>query len=116
MSDASATPAEKMAYAAYTNTDLNEGRGYEEVLVICEMKATAARIGKKKYVQGGDCPVRPIKLYKYGNSWFGPVQVEQPSDADIQIETVARNRASVLEKAKALGLSDADIAILGGAK
>lgn len=112
MNTGSAPQQEKQVFAAYTNTDLTEGRGCERLLVICELKATALRIGRKKHVQGGDCPVRPLTLYRHGNLWYGPVQVEQSTDADKKLEADAQNLASVLEKAKSLGLSEADIATL----
>ncbi|MBA7800573.1 hypothetical protein HV170_03430 [Citrobacter freundii] len=37
--------------------DNTEGRGPSYVMHVCESKETAIRLGKKKYVQGSDCPV-----------------------------------------------------------
>lgn len=50
----------KTYYSVYTNSDLTEGRGYHIPLALCESESTAVRLGKKKYVQGSDCPVNEL--------------------------------------------------------
>lgn len=112
---------QKTAFAVYTNSDLTEGRGREYVASICESVVTAERLAKKAYVMGTDAPVREITLFKHDNQWYGPANVVPMSDTDriehtrrMAAAEAERKRLAVLEKARKLGLSDEDIAILKG--
>jgi len=111
----------KMVYVAWSNTDLTEGRGWQYPYAVCDLEATAIRLGAKKYVQGSDCPVEKIEVFLVDNKWYGPIYVTSPSSEDKAIEAKLRAEEAalaakmvVIEKAKALGLSDEDIAILKG--
>lgn len=115
------TPKQQTVYAVWTNTDLTEGRGREYVEYLCEKKATALRKAKKNYVMGTDSRVTEEVLFNAGRGWYGPVRVIEPSKEDLQVEErltaeakAKEAKANAIEKAKSLGLSDADIAALKG--
>lgn len=115
------TPKQRTVYAVWTNTDLTEGRGREYVQYLCEKKATALRKAKKNYVMGTDSRVTEEKLFQSGYTWYGPVNVIDPSQEDLQVEAqldaaykAAEAKKTAIEKAKSLGLSDTDIAALKG--
>lgn len=109
------------AYVAWTNTDLTEGKGRGVPLAICKTEATARRLGRKQNVQGCDCEVTPILLYRLptGNSWppihwYGPIYLRYPSKEDEAEQARLDKRAAAIERAKAAGLSEHDLAILMG--
>jgi len=109
------------AHVAWTNTDLTEGRGAIIPHVICEVEATARRLGRRQNVQGGDCEIAPILLYRLptGNSWpssawYGPIHLKHPSREDEAEQKRLDKRAAALERARSAGLSDQDLAILSG--
>lgn len=104
----------KQVWLVITNTDLTEGRGKEVRLAFCEEYATARRLGKGKYVQGGDCPITKCELFKpEGKSaWFGPVTVEKPSAQDSADQSIIDAREAALVKARDAGLSDAEIKMI----
>ena len=115
------TPKQRTVYAVWSNTDLTEGRGREYVQYLCEKKATALRKAKKNYVMGTDSRVTEEKLFQSGYGWYGPVNVIDPTQEDLRVEKeldaaykAAEAKKTAIEKAKALGLSDADIAALKG--
>jgi len=115
------TPKQQTVYAVWTNTDLTEGRGREYVEYLCEKKSTALRKAKKNYVMGTDSRITEEVLFNAGRGWYGPVRVIEPSKEDLQVEerltAEAKAKAAkeaAIEKAKSLGLSDADIAALKG--
>lgn len=62
----------KLLYAAKSNSDLTEGRGYS-VYYLGETRSTAERLGKYKGVQGYDCEVVEIYLTKICNQWHIPL-------------------------------------------
>jgi hypothetical protein len=63
----------KIAYAVYSNTDLNEGRGKEIRLGICESRTTAARLSRRRGVQGTDAIIREIKVTHFDEDlYFSP--------------------------------------------
>ena len=112
-------------YVVWTNTDLTEGRGSEYPLAICETLSTAMRLAKGKYVMGSDCRVNEVTLYRTKLSergfyhWFGPVRIIEPSKEDLEKETFLKEqkekeeaRKAILEKARALGLTDEEIKVL----
>lgn len=115
------TPKQRTVYAVWTNTDLTEGRGREYVQYLCEKKSTALRKAKKNYVMGTDSRVTEEKLFQSGYAWYGPVNVIDPTQEDLRVEEQLAAEAkaksakeAAIEKAKSLGLSDADIKALKG--
>lgn len=109
-------------YAVYTNTDLTEGRGHQYVIALCKLRATAQRIGHKGYVMGTDCPIEEIAAVEDNGCFYIPlraVPIKEPTTQDIELQreidrtNEARARIeAALQRARALGLSDADIATL----
>lgn len=109
------------AYVVWTNSDLTEGRGNNEVLAITEYESTATRIAKKNYVQGTDCPVEEVEIFKHnGNGrYYGPISFTQPTKEDKEKEIelqkereLKEKQEEILTKAKELGLSEEEILIL----
>lgn len=106
------TLKERTVYTVWTNTDLTEGRGREYQLAVCETESTARRLGKGRYVQGTDCRVTETTLYMIDDMWYGPVSVTPPSSADLMEEARLQAAKAAINKARALGLTDEDIAAL----
>jgi len=104
-------------FAVMSNTDLTEGRGNQYVKAYCETSATAKRIGRKGYFQGGDCPIYTKTLFKPDGEtqWHGPVKIEAPTDADRKVQVKIDEQNTALEKARASGLSDEEIKLIKSA-
>ena len=111
---------ETILYTVYVNTDLTEGRGRQYALYHCMHEATATRLAKGRDVQGSNGTVRKTSGYVINGSLYvcGGL-IEDPSAGDIieekrlaRLREEADNKARVLAKAKELGLSEEDIAIL----
>ncbi|NJM13726.1 MAG: hypothetical protein HC889_19400 [Synechococcaceae cyanobacterium SM1_2_3] len=109
-------------YAAITNTDGTEGRGYEYPIAVCESPITASRLGKGRYVQGDDCRVMPLQMIKIEGKWYveiAAILIIRPSDDDLaeqaeieRKEAAKAARNAAIAKARAAGLSDSDIEAL----
>lgn len=98
----------EILWAVKTNTDLTEGRGREYVKAFCRLRATAIRLSKKGYVQGGDCPVEPVEVLLLDGKRVLPasiilVQEPTPDDEAMEKRIIARDEA--VAKAKSLGLT-----------
>ncbi len=106
------TLKERTVYTVWTNTDLTEGRGNEYPLAICETESTARRLGKKRYVQGSDCRVTETTLFLIDRKWYGPVSVVPSTKEDDVEEAKLQAAKAAINKARALGLTDEDIAAL----
>ena len=107
---------QRTVYVAYTNSDCTEGRGHDIPIAHCELEATAIRLAKGCYVQGSNGPVRPVTLVKHGDCWYMPtaaIDIISPSKEDKAAQASKDAKAEALRKAKALGLSDADLKALG---
>jgi hypothetical protein len=108
-------PQERTLYVAYTNTDLSEGRGRDVPIAVCELEVTAKRLAALRYVQGTDGPVRPVTMLRYQGKWYipaGVVAVVPPTEDDIAYEAHMAARQQVLERARAAGLTEDDLAII----
>ena len=111
---------EKTLFVVMVNTDLTEGRGYTYVLYHCTHESTAVRLSKGRDVQGTNGEVRKVIGYEIdGVLYTSGGLIHGPTDADLKEEKrlallrqEADNRARVLAKAKELGLSDEDLAVL----
>ena len=106
----------KTVWVAYTNTDCNEGRGQDVPIAVCAAEATAMRLARKKYVQGSDGPVRTLDLLKIEGKWYAPsaaINVIDPTSEDVGVQNAIDAKRSAMKKAKAAGLTDADIQALG---
>ncbi len=106
----------RTVWVAYTNTDCTEGRGYDVPVAVCAMEITARRLAHRQYVQGSDGPVRSMELVKIDGGWYAPssaINVIKPTREDEAAQKVLDAKRAVLEKAKAAGLTDAELSILG---
>lgn len=106
----------RVAWVAFTNQDLTEGRGNDIPIAVCDIEATARRIAKKRYVQGSDGPVRAIKMIKIGREWYAPSVayiLASPTKEDRVYQDKLDARKSAEEKAKSLGLTDSELSDLG---
>lgn len=117
-------PKCKKVYLVYNNTDLNEGRGREYVYAIAELEVTAERLAKGAGVHGCDCRVVEFEtvLFYDENKRYLPLDVipffpptiddiNQQKERDRKLEE-KRKFEIVLQKAKDLGLTDEEIAII----
>ncbi len=86
------------------------GRSSPSPYAACE--ATAIRLGKKKYVQGSDCPVSQEELIRVGSRWYGPVDVKPPTREDDAAQVIIDARTAARDKAKPLGMTDEELAAL----
>lgn len=115
-----AHPKDKTMFAVYTNTDLTEGRGQEYAFAYCELEATAKRLAKGQYVQGTDCRYHQVDVFFIGGNYYYPgAYVEHPTPEDHAAEALILQekrkldaKTAALAKAKALGLTDEEIAAL----
>jgi len=106
-------------YFVEVNKDLTEGRGAQYPKYVCLSQATASRLAKGADVQGTDGRVEICKIFKIGYKWYGPIYLHHPTDDDITVEKIheakldfKRKKELILNKVKALGLSDEEIEIL----
>ena len=102
----------KLIHIAYTNTDCTEGRGHDVPIAACALEATAKRLAHKRYVQGGDGPVRTFKLLKIDGQWYAPlsaVNVIPPTREDEAAQKLLDARKAAIERAKMAGLTDDEI-------
>ena len=103
-------------WAVYGNTDNTEGRGTEYLMYLCEMESTAIRLGSRKYVQGTDCPIRKVEVVKYKDGVvvlpMHLLRVEKPSAVDVLAQERKDARRAAEDRARGLGLTEAEIAAL----
>jgi uncharacterized protein (DUF2126 family) len=104
----------KKVWVAWTNTDCTEGRGKEVVEYVCETEATARRLGKQRYIQGTNCPISESIAVKVNNKWLIDGSIQVATTADVLMQNKLDKHKMVLEKARAAGLTDEDIASLKG--
>jgi len=102
------------AWMATRNSDLTEGRGWQVIIAICSIKATAMRLAHKADVQGSDGGVEPIELIKHNGRWYGPVNIEAGTNEDKAAQAKIAIREAAETKARAAGLTEEDIAALRG--
>jgi len=104
--------SERKAWVVYTNTDLNEGRGWQFPLHVCDKEATATRLARKAGVMGSDAEVKPVNLVKVGGAWYGPVHIKQSTKEDDCAQKLLDDRRAAIVRARELGLSDEDLRLL----
>ena len=106
----------RTVWVAYTNADCTEGRGHDVPIAVCAAEATALRLARKQYVQGSDGPVRTMELVKMDGAWYAPsaaISVIEPTREDVAAQAAIDAKRAALAKAKAAGLTDADLLALG---
>ncbi|WP_157684936.1 hypothetical protein [Robbsia andropogonis] len=103
----------KTIWIAWTNSDLTEGRGHQLPLAICEKEVSARRLGRKGDVMGSDCHVTKGIALEISGQWYVPGRIIPPSKDDIAAQEKIDRRALAIEKARAAGLTEDDIAEIG---
>lgn len=106
----------KEVWVVETNTDCTEGRGYDYPIHVCESEATAIRLSKRRYIQGSNAPVKKSVAVMINGSWLAPVKIESSTVEDDRNQVAINARKEAIIKAKDAGLSDDEIALIGGAK
>ncbi len=109
-------PITTAIWVAYTNTDCNEGRGYDVPIAVCRSEITALRLAHSKYIQGSNGPVRRMELLNIDGNWYAPIDainLINPTKEDIAAQVKNDARRDAMAKAKAAGLTDADLLALG---
>lgn len=99
----------KTGFIVLYTTDKTEGRSYDFPGQCCEIEATAKRLGKGGYVQGCDCPIEKVDLYRINNRWYGPVRVIQPSNEDERSQKIIEAKRKARERLIGAGFSEEDI-------
>lgn len=105
----------KPVWLVVGNTDNTEGRGYPVVLYVCESPETANRLGKKRYVQGSDCPIEEsvaVRLGGRNSRWLVPGEIQPSSLADTELMVRRQQKEQLLIKLRESGFSDEEIATL----
>lgn len=102
----------KKIYVAMSNSDLNEGKGRQYPLFFCWLRATAVRLGKKKYVQGTDCPIKESWAYMIDGHWHVKHAIQDPTIADEKAETMLRDIDAATQKALDAGLTIKEVSLL----
>lgn len=103
-------------WAVWTNSDLTEGRGRQYVKHFCKAQATALRLAKRGYVQGTDCPIKQVEVLELDGKHVLPaslINIEHPTVEDEAMEVHLTAKQQALDKAKAAGLTDEEIKLLG---
>ena len=96
----------KTVWAAYTNTDCNEGRGCDVPIAVCLSEVTARRLARGRYIQGSDGPVRAVELLEINGGWYAPstaFSVMSPTREDDKEQARLDAKREALEKARAAG-------------
>lgn len=106
----------KPVWVATVNTDLTEGRGYSVILAVSESKATVIRVGKGKNTMGTDANIHAMTAVKVNNTWLYPVEPLKPTADDEEADYRQSKLDKIAEKARAAGLTDADLDLLRSAK
>jgi len=116
-------PKTKPIWVVWQNTDLAEGRGYQVPIMVCESESTAHRLAKGKGVQGSDAGVSSFEAINHKGMWCAPVLIHQPTTEDRntdrkreQARLADQRRHEALQRAREAGLSEEDIAVLGGSQ
>lgn len=106
-------------YVVRTNTDLTEGRGYPLYIYHCSTEVTARRLARGRGVMGSNADVVEVDLLEYEGKEYIPfwaVSVEYATEQDIATQIHIDTKREAIQKAKAAGLTDAEIAVLTNTK
>lgn len=107
--------AKTFVWVAFTNTDINEGRGTDIPHAVGELEATAIRKARNIYVQGTNGPVKKFEVVDVAGVPHIPlecVHVLPPIPDDLPEQATIDQRRGVLQRLKALGAADVDIDFL----
>lgn len=104
----------RKVWIVWQNTDLTEGRGSNEPLAICELEATARRIGKGKNTQGSDCTISAFESPRIDGAWVAPYKMVYATREDEAAEKRIVATREAVAKARDLGMSEDEILALRG--
>lgn len=105
----------KKVWVAWTNTDLTEGRGRAIPKAVCQIEATAIRLGEKGSVMGSDCNITESVAVLVEGIWLVPGEIKSPNSGDLKEQDRLNEFRRAIEKAASAGLSNEDILALCGA-
>jgi hypothetical protein len=119
MNKISALTSRGKAWAVLVNSDLTEGRGNNILKHLCEKRSTAIRLAKGADVQGSDGEIEEVPIYLFQTRrtqlrLYGPVNLVPPTTVDLQNQKFLDAKEAAIERARKAGLSDEDIAAIGG--
>jgi hypothetical protein len=107
-----------LGYCVVTNTDLTEGKGAQYVVYHCVSRTTATRMARRAGVMGGPAAVEPFPLFRVlvDGTWhkYGPVSVYQPTREDEAADKRRMEFEAAIKRAREIGMTDEEIAALGG--
>lgn len=109
-------PTYRKVWVAWTNTDLTEGRGWRVPLAVCDIEATAIRLGARASVQGSNCEVTEETAVRLApnHAWLIPGWIDSATDDDRAAQRIMDEQRSAIQRARDAGLTDADIASIRG--
>ena len=102
----------RLLYVVMTNTDLTEGRGRQYPIAYSFNDFTARRLASKKGVMGSDANIDAVMTSIIDDVEMIPISminIERPTDKDISDAVKRDEKATLIEKAKQLGLSEDEI-------
>jgi len=100
------------AWVVWQNQDRTEGRGPVYPIHVCENPVTAARLASGNDVQGCNCRVTEVTIFRIAQQWYGPCHVARETVEDRNESYRMKAKAAALEKAKAAGLTPEEIRLL----
>lgn len=103
---------EKKVYTVISNSDLTEGKGYQIVVGVTQLEATAIRLSKRVGVQGSNAAVNQsiaLRNSKSPTGWLVPGDITLPSIEDKENQKRIDAKKEAIESAKKLGLSEDQI-------
>lgn len=101
-------------YTVVTNSDRTEGRGHQMIIHYTLNKHTAIRLSQGKGIQGSDASVNSETFFidEETRKTYGPIRLETPLSIDKKAEEEELEYNEVMDKVKALGLTEEEIKIL----
>lgn len=105
----------KKVYVAWVNTDLTEGKGHQVPLAVCELEATAIRLGTHQDVQGTDATVMEDWAFTMPDSpyrWYIPGRVIQASVEDKKVQELRDAKRIVIAKLREAGITEEELKLI----
>lgn len=101
--------AKMQGFVVMDTADKTEGRSVVYPKAVCKVEATAKKLAKGQWVQGSDSPVKETTLYKIKNTWYGPVNIINPSKSDEENQKKLDAKRKARDKLLEAGFTDEDI-------
>lgn len=114
-----ATPAikeEREVWGVYRLIPADHYSSTRTLLEICEAEITASRrmnaIKQKENLSCIAYEIKALKAFKIEGIWYYPVPITPESDEDRQVRQKHERKEAVLQKAREMGLTDEEVALL----